>query len=81
MFDLPRFFAETVVRPKTAHSLFTAFRLNDPAKSAVRKRFLRGKTPGEWLALLLAMRELEREASVSVEGYSTKGAALSAQEQ
>lgn len=66
MFNGSQFLTETVGDTQGVLALFAAYGVQAPAQSAVVKWFQRGNTPGKWLAVMLALLELERGRPVSL---------------
>lgn len=53
--------------------MFSSYGVQGPTRQVVEKWFQRGAVPGRWLAVLLALLELESGASVSVAKYLEMG--------
>lgn len=69
MFDSHSFLTRELVGPQSVLALFSAYRLRVPKVSTVEKWFQRKSVPGEWLAVLLCLLELERGEPVRLAKY------------
>jgi len=54
-------------------ALFRSYGLEAPQEHAVQKWYQRGNIPGNWLALILGLLEIERGVAVSLIKYITWG--------
>ena len=69
MFDSHSFLTRELVGPQNVLALFSAYRIRVPKVSTVEKWFQRKSVPGEWLALLLCVLEIERGEPVRLAKY------------
>lgn len=70
MLDLTTFLTREFRDPGGVVAFLRAYRATEiPSEEAVKKWFQRGSVKGEWLALLLALLEIERGAPVSLAPY------------
>jgi hypothetical protein len=73
VFDSHSFLTRELVGPPNVLALFSAYKLRIPKVSTVEKWFQRKSLPGEWLALILCILELERGEPVRLAKYLIEG--------
>jgi hypothetical protein len=69
MFDARAFLTTEIGQPYDVHVLFTACGHREVNQDAVRKWFERNNIPGDKLALLLCLLEIQRKKPVSLFDY------------
>lgn len=67
------FLTKEVGTAQAVLALFTAFRIEAPKLATIEKWFQRGSIPGGWLAMILAILELEKGSPVQMTKYIEKG--------
>lgn len=73
MFDSHAFLKDHFGSPPGVRRMLKAYGLPVPSYAAAQKWFGRGVTPGAWLPVLVAVRELETGEPVTLAKYLTLG--------
>ena len=68
-FDCKSFLTDHLGTKEYVLGLFSSYGLPSPAAAAVEKWFRRGRIPGEWLPVILAVLELEGGQPVRLSSY------------
>lgn len=73
MFNGKAFLTATFPEHQNVPTLFCQYGFQPPNVAAVSKWFQRGNVPGPWLAMILALLELEQGAPVSISRFIVMG--------
>lgn len=73
MFDGKKFLTQNFHTAQHVVTVIGAYGFSDLTVAAVEKWFQRGSVPGNWLAILIAIKEIETGSPISVAKYLKAG--------